>query len=115
MQVGWRARLARIMVRKLDQGLTATVVAAEFGWSAGHLHRKLISETGMTFGELHTRLRVRRAARLLRGGTTVDEAAASVGYADARGLQRAFKRSGLAAPAHFKGGASSRGAQRALP
>ncbi len=58
-----------------------------------HYFIKLFKEDmGMPPHQYILRMRLQEAARLLRAGGTVSEAASSVGYADASSFARAFKR-----------------------
>ena len=57
-----------------------------------HYFIKLFKEDmGMPPHQYILRMRLQEAARLLRSGSTVSEAASNVGYADASSFARAFK------------------------
>ena len=87
----WLRRAYRVAIRSLAAGVTAEQVAASIGYSTNHFLARFRKQTGITFGVWLRTVRVRRAARLIEEGATVLDAALSVGYSDARGLQRAFR------------------------
>lgn len=61
------------------------------GVSQDYLNRCFRAIDGRTYGARLRTARVLRAARLIRAGVKVLDAALAVGYADSRGLQRAFR------------------------
>lgn len=77
--------------------------AYSMGMSAAYFSRKLKAETGSTFLEKLTDLRVKRAMKRLRTTTlTVGEIARSVGYADAGYFMKVFKRSTGMTPSEYR-------------
>ncbi|MFH8349157.1 AraC family transcriptional regulator [Streptomyces sp. NPDC018045] len=65
---------------------------AEVGASARTLARAFAAETGMTFGQWRTRVRLQTAMPLLAGGATVAAVACRVGYASPSAFVAAFRR-----------------------
>jgi len=67
--------------------------AAVFGYSPEHLSRRFHAETGITYRRWCEVIRMRRAVTYLhRDGCSVTETAERLGYGDASGLIRAFRR-----------------------
>lgn len=87
----WAMRAMRVTIRGLPDGITGAEVAAALGCSPNHFYTRFHREAGLPFGSWLRQVRVRRALRELRRGASVLEAALAVGYADSRGLQRAFR------------------------
>lgn len=73
-------------------------IAEELGKNPKHLATAFRKRYGMTPLDFRTLERLRKAQALLLRGATVDEAALAVGYADASGLRRAFRRVVRCAP-----------------
>ncbi len=88
----WLLAAKKAALEQLRYGATAGQVARALGCSESYFLTRLRRLEGVTFGSWLRGVRVRRAQRLLLHGATVEEAAEKVGYADARGLQRAFQR-----------------------
>jgi two-component system response regulator YesN len=83
--------------------LTADTVAARLGISGEHLSRLFKKNTGLTFGEYLTRVRMRRALELLADPTVrVSEVADLAGYRDARYFSTLFKRFCGMTPSEFR-------------
>jgi AraC-like DNA-binding protein len=82
------------MVRtRYAEGLSLEAVAAELRITASHLSRVFSRETGTTFVDYLSEVRITRACHLLDSAElSVKEVARECGYADANYFSRAFKR-----------------------
>ncbi|MCK0437924.1 helix-turn-helix domain-containing protein [Gordonia alkaliphila] len=67
-------------------------LAAAHGLSARQAQRIFVAETGLPFRRWRVQARLNIAAERLRGGSSVDAAAAVAGYATASGLRKALLR-----------------------
>jgi AraC family transcriptional regulator len=89
----WLARVVEAMHAAERPDPTIAALAAEAGVHPVHLACVFRRFLGETPADYRQRLRVQRAARLLRsGGTTLAEVAAAAGFADQSHLTRVFKR-----------------------
>jgi len=94
--------VTRYIVENCHRPLTVEHLAREHGWTPDHLNRLLRKSIGDTTQGFIARVRAAKAVQLmLTGGVTVDQAAKSVGYGDARALRRAFKRYYGVPPSEF--------------
>ena len=84
----------RIIEEKLgDETFNSEELARSAGISRSSLHRRLKKLTGVSAGELITRLRMKRAALLLQeNDETVSEIAYRVGFRDPSYFQKVFKK-----------------------
>ncbi|MBP3780073.1 MAG: response regulator [Selenomonas sp.] len=85
------------VLRRIEAGyqgrLSSEAIAAEMGVSASYLSRKLKEETGLTFGGLLTRYRLKQAVEMLQAGTwRVYEVAEQTGFGDYKNFTQAFKK-----------------------
>lgn len=95
--------VTRYIVENCHRPLSVERLAREHGWTPDHLNRLLRKSIGDTTQGFIGRVRAAKAAQLLLSdGITVDEAAKSVGYGDARALRRAFKRYYGVPPSEFR-------------
>jgi AraC-like DNA-binding protein len=76
------------------------------GASARNLARLFIAETGMTFGQWRTQLRLQAALPLLADGMAVSRVAVRIGYATASAFVAAFRRAVGVPPAAYFGGSA---------
>lgn len=76
---------------KHTKDLQLSTAAARFGYSPEHLSRTFHSETGISYRLYCDRLRMRRAASLLNGPSSMSEIAEQLGYSDASSFIRAFR------------------------
>lgn len=84
-------------------------LAARLFVSNTHFHRMVVRHTGTSPMEFVTRLRMRRAAELLRGtDQTIESVAVSVGYSAAVAFSKAFKRHFGESPGKFRDRRSTR-------
>lgn len=91
------------MSEHLAEPFTVAQVARHVGVSERTLSRRILAATGLSATGLAQRLRVERAAALLRGTVgTVDEVARAVGYTDGATLRRLFRRYLGRAPAELR-------------
>ncbi|HEV3356653.1 MAG TPA: helix-turn-helix transcriptional regulator [Pseudonocardiaceae bacterium] len=77
------------------------------GASARNLARLFVTETGMTFGQWRTQLRLQAALPLLADGMAVGRVAGRVGYATPSAFVAAFRRAVGVPPAAYFGWSSS--------
>ena len=88
---------------RVSQIVTIGSLAARAGLGERTFIRRFIRATGMTPTEYHQRLRVAQARRRLElTNETVEQIAAAVGYEDAAGLRRVFKRMTGMSPAEYR-------------
>jgi AraC-like DNA-binding protein len=74
----------------------------QVGTSARHLARLFVEDTGMTFGQWRTQLRLQAALPLLADGMAVNRVAGRVGYATPSAFVAAFRRAvGVPPGAYF--------------
>lgn len=103
------AERVRLALDDGDGGFRALpAVAGRLGLSARTLKRRLADE-GASFRQVLDGLRSDRAARLLREGRTLADVAERLGYADAAGFSRAFRRWTGLTPGAWRRRAPSRG------
>ncbi|MEU6293635.1 helix-turn-helix transcriptional regulator [Streptomyces erythrochromogenes] len=84
--------VAEALARTPSDPRTASAYAADFYTSATTLRRAFQAETGMSFSEWRTRLRLNHALDLLDQGQTVQTVSAHVGFASTNGFILAFRR-----------------------
>ena len=85
-----------------SRGITVGEIAANCGLSRSHLYRLFMSHVGQSPNGYLTRLRVDKAAALLRGnGLSVSEAAYSAGFSDPFYFSRVFRRVTGLSPSRF--------------
>jgi AraC-like DNA-binding protein len=77
------------------------------GASARNLARLFVTETGMTFGQWRTQLKLQAALPLLAGGMAVGRVSGRVGYATPSAFVAAFRRAIGVPPAAYFGWPSS--------
>ena len=77
--------------RNFNADVSVADAASLVGLSPNYLSALFHKKTGGTISDFLARLRVEEAGRLIREGASVTEAAAAVGYADARHFARKFK------------------------
>jgi AraC-like DNA-binding protein len=85
------ARTKELLARNLAQPLTLELLGREVGCSPFYLSRSFSREVGLTIPQYLRKLRMERAAELLRSGRyNVTEAATEVGYASLSHFSKAF-------------------------
>jgi two-component system, response regulator YesN len=77
--------------RNYNANVSVSDAAGLVGLSPNYLSALFHRRTGATISDYLARLRIEEAARLLREGASVSEAAQAVGYADARHFAHKFK------------------------
>ncbi|MDP7703093.1 AraC family transcriptional regulator [Mycobacterium sp. TY815] len=86
------AAVEGVIRERLPQPVTATMVAERLMISERTLHRRM-ADAGLRFGEIRDRVRLERAAALLRESTLpIGAVARQVGYSDSREFRRAYLR-----------------------
>lgn len=85
-------RVAEALTKRSDDPRTLTKLGKLAGASARTLARLFIAETGMTFGNWRTQLRLTNAIALLANGETVTQVASLVGYESTSAFVAAFRR-----------------------
>jgi AraC-like DNA-binding protein len=84
-------RVVAVLRKRLEESLSLKEIGREVGCSPFHLSRTFSAETGMTISQYLRRLRMERAAELLRSGKyNVTEAALAVGYSSLSYFSQAF-------------------------
>lgn len=92
----------RIVRTRFAQGLSLEGVAEELRVTAPHLSRMFSRETGETFVDYLSEVRINHACHLLDAGQlSVKEVARECGYADANYFSRAFKRLRACTPSEY--------------
>lgn len=97
-------RLARIMERLVGDpgcGDAIEVLAREAGASARTLARLFLAETGMTFSQWRTRLRLVESVERLSRGSSVTEVAFDLGYGSTSSFVYMFRRNLGMPPGRF--------------
>jgi two-component system response regulator YesN len=90
------------------QGISIEEAASELRLSSGHLSRLFKRETGYTFVDYLTHIRVKRAIELLqKPASKIYEVADLVGYSDARYFAQVFKKITGMTPKDFQDGHSN--------
>lgn len=85
--------------------LRLAAVAAHFGYTPEHLSRLFHKETGLPYRQWCTRLRMNRAAALLRQSSMdLSEIAQSLGFSDASSFIRAFRQTYGITPSAYRRG-----------
>ncbi|WP_405445300.1 helix-turn-helix domain-containing protein [Streptomyces erythrochromogenes] len=84
--------VAEALTRTPSDPRTASEYATDFYTSTTTLRRAFQAETGMSFSEWRTRLRLNHALDLLDQGQTVQTVSAQVGFTSTNGFILAFRR-----------------------
>jgi two-component system, response regulator YesN len=106
--------LSVIESRYADHRLSLAAVAAEIATSERQLQRVLAEIRGTSFREELHRVRMQRAALLLREGRCpVKEVAAAIGYRHATQFSKAFSRAHGVTPSSFQDARRAEGARAA--
>ena len=91
------------MAEHLADDLTREQVARAAGLSPGHFSHLMRAKAGLSFTQLHTRLRVDRASQLmLRTSRNLAEIALECGFADQSYFTRVFRRQTGKTPGEFR-------------
>ena len=99
-----------------NEELSLSLVAHEIATSRRQLQRSFSEAGNTSFRRELQRVRMSRAAELLREGSlSVQEVAASVGYRQAAQFAKAFRRSHGAPPSSFRGSSGTNGATQLHP
>jgi len=69
--------------------------------SSSHLSRLLMKETGISFGEILSRIRIARAKSLLLNGVSVKVASFLVGFRDQSYFTKVFTKIEGISPSHY--------------
>ncbi len=94
-------QVEQLIERYGNTPLTLSVAAEKMGYQKDYLNRILREQCGMTFGQLRSQIRLRRAKAALKKYATVTEAAASVGFDDVNYFIRWFKKQTGETPGRF--------------
>ncbi len=87
------SRARQLLLQRFDRAHTTESVARAAGLSTGHLRRRFKAIFGCTPMEFLERVRMERAARLIKAGVLpIKEVARQVGYPNANNFSTAFKR-----------------------
>lgn len=102
----WKPEYAEILreIQENFKDLTLEQLSAKYGYSRRQMIRIIQSCTGQSFTALQTRLRMEKAARLLKSQTaSVESIADEIGFSDLPSFYRAFKRYFGTTPGSFQG------------
>ncbi len=97
----WVARARQVIHARHAGRVSVADVADAVGVSPSHLRQAFAADVGVPVGAYLARVRVDRAAELLRAGRPVKEAAAAAGFCDASHLTRRFRRLLGTTPARY--------------
>lgn len=92
----------KFLENNLSSDVSVEFLASLCAVSEGSFRRSFVAHTGVSPVEYRNRLRIRRAAELLKGGMTVSEAAEQVGISDFKYFGKLFKRYIGLSPREFK-------------
>lgn len=84
--------ILRCIRRRADETLTLRAIARDQGRQPEYLGWLFRHETGTTFHERLTTIRMRRAARLIRAGEKIDVVVHRVGYRSKKNFYDRFRR-----------------------
>jgi AraC-like DNA-binding protein len=102
----------RYLEAHLREPYAAGRLVREVGVSERHLYRQFRAATGMTPRQYLTRVRMVRAAELLRRTTRgIEQVASDVGYPNVAVFNRVFKRAYGVSPSAFRAGEQTQDAQ----
>ncbi len=98
-----RIEAAKLYIQQhyTDNNLTVSLVAERLGISSSYLSREFKENTGVNILEYIQRMRVEAAKPLLLG-ESVKSVAEKVGFGDAQGLMRAFKKYEGVSPSEYR-------------
>jgi YesN/AraC family two-component response regulator len=102
------ATMLRAINRRYSQPLSLQMFARDLGRESGYLGRLFKKEVGCSMREYLARVRVHRAARMIRRGVKIEAAILEVGYRSPKQFYDAFKREFGVTPATFRTLESSR-------
>jgi YesN/AraC family two-component response regulator len=97
------ATMLRTINRRYDKPLSLELFARTLGRERGYLGRLFKKEVGCSMREYLARVRVRRAAELIRQGTKIEAVILEVGYRSPKRFYDAFKQEYGVTPAAFRG------------
>ncbi|MDF2723174.1 MAG: hypothetical protein K0Q59_2849 [Paenibacillus sp.] len=90
---GWIGELKAYIARHYEQPLRLEDIAARVNFSVGYISQRFHQETGYSFSDYVTQVRIEQAIRLLRSGEwTTDDIAEKVGYPNANYFTKVFKK-----------------------
>jgi AraC-like DNA-binding protein len=92
---------ARAALDATEKPLGLTELAALVGLSPCHLQRLFQKTFGVSPAAYHRLRRLSLGAKLIQGGSRVEDVACSLGYADSSAFSRAFAREFGAPPTRF--------------
>lgn len=95
------ARLAKRLVANPSDDTVLRDLAREAGASERTLARLWAAETGLSFGQWRTQVRLRAALPLLAEGKTVERVAERIGYCSASAFAAAFRRAVGVSPGRY--------------
>ena len=97
------ATMLRTINRRYYEPLSLEKFAQLLGRERGYLGRLFKKEVGCSMREYLARVRVRRAAELIRQGTKIEAVILEVGYRSPKRFYDAFKQEYGVTPAAFRG------------
>ena len=98
----WAERIEDYIRDNTDQKITLGSLAKMVGRSTSFISHNFPQEFGMPLKEYIRRERMTRAQELLKGGSSVKETAAELGFYDEFHFSKEFKKYFSHSPIHFK-------------
>lgn len=102
-------RMLALIEEKSAEPLSLGTLGHELNRQAGYLGRLFRQEIGVSMREYLARLRLDRAATLIRDGVKVEAVALEVGYRSKKNFYRQFRRRFGTTPAHYRAEAKEEG------
>jgi AraC-like DNA-binding protein len=96
-------QIVRLVERQCDRPLSVNVIARTLGLRATYVSRLFREQRGWGIRAYIVRVRMQRAAKLIREGVKVEAVALLVGYRSRPNFYRQFKRHFGVTPAQLRG------------
>lgn len=90
------------MAREYDSPLTLSELSKRRHFSVNYISKKIKQETGYSFIDLLSAMRLTNAARFLTEGEKVNQAAIKAGFNDQRYFSQVFRKAFATSPSEFK-------------
>lgn len=95
-------RVERLLEAKDGPEVDLKSIAAQTGYQQDHLNRLLRAESGLTLGQMRSRVRLKKAVTLMAGNLPVQEIGERVGILDPNYFARWFKQQTGVSPSSWK-------------
>ena len=97
------ARVEKIINDRIeDSSLSLSKISKMLGFQRDHLNRLLKKESGLTFSQIRSQLRLRKAQRMLIKGSRIGDVCAAVGMNDQNYFARWFRSQVGTAPTKWR-------------